>query len=177
MWSDPLPRPPERSVEIWRIINTTGDAHRSTSTGAVQILERRHFDINQYPPIVYDQPPQPPENNERPAWKDTVLSYPETVTRVIARYDLPSAAHRGRGQKFAGLHTVSRDEETDDAAHDVIGKGRGHERIVLVAAPWPRRLGGTADINCLPGRDLLRPGQRRTSWCRGLQGEGCSRAA
>ena len=32
----------------------------------------------------------PPETNERPAWKDTIKTYPGYVTRVIQRFDLPA---------------------------------------------------------------------------------------
>jgi spore coat protein A len=126
MWSDPVTETPKAgSVEIWRIINTTGDAHPiHIHLVQFQILERRHFDINQYPPLVFDQPPQPPENNERPAWKDTVISYPETVTRVIARYDLPSAAHPRPGQKFRYVyhcHILEHEENEMMRPYDVLG--------------------------------------------------------
>ena len=117
--------PKAGSVEIWRIINTTGDAHPiHIHLVQFQILERRHFDINQYPPVVFDQPPQAPENNERPAWKDTVLSYPETVTRVIARYDLPSTAHPRPGQKFRYVyhcHILEHEENEMMRPYDVVG--------------------------------------------------------
>jgi spore coat protein A len=58
MWSDPVTETPKAgSVEIWRIVNTTGDAHPiHIHLVQFQILERRHFDINQYPPVVFDLP-------------------------------------------------------------------------------------------------------------------------
>ena len=126
MWSDPVTETPRNgSVEIWRIINTTGDAHPiHIHLVQFQVLDRQHFDINQYPPVVFDQPRQAPENNERPAWKDTVLSYPETVTRVIARYDLPSAAHPRPGQKFRYVyhcHILEHEENEMMRPYDVIG--------------------------------------------------------
>jgi len=89
-----------------------------------QILDRQHFDITQYPPVVFDLPPQPPENNERPAWKDTVLSYPETVTRVIARYDLPPGANARPGQKFRYVyhcHILEHEENEMMRPYDVVG--------------------------------------------------------
>jgi len=126
MWSDPVTETPKAgSVEIWRIVNTTGDAHPiHIHLVQFQILERRHFDINQYPPVVFDQPAQPPENNERPAWKDTVISYPETVTRVIARYDLPSATRPRPGQKFRYVyhcHILEHEENEMMRPYDVVG--------------------------------------------------------
>ena len=125
-WDDPVTENPKAgSVEIWRIINTTGDAHPiHIHLVQFQILDRQHFDITQYPPLVFDQAPQPPENNERPAWKDTVLSYPETVTRVIARYDLPPGANARRGQKFRYVyhcHILEHEENEMMRPYDVVG--------------------------------------------------------
>jgi spore coat protein A len=125
-WDDPVTENPKAgSVEIWRIINTTGDAHPiHVHLVQFQILDRQHFDINQYPNLVFDQPRQAPENNERPAWKDTVLSYPETVTRIIARYDLPAAAHPRPGQKFRYVlhcHILEHEENEMMRPYDVVG--------------------------------------------------------
>ena len=125
-WGDPVTENPKNgSIEIWRIINTTGDAHPiHIHLVQFQILDRRHFDITRYPPVAFDQPPQPPENNERPAWKDTVLSYPETVTRVIARYDLPREARPRPGQKFRYVyhcHILEHEENEMMRPYDVLG--------------------------------------------------------
>ncbi len=125
-WDDPVTENPKSgSIEIWRIINTTGDAHPiHIHLVQFQILDRQHFDIAQYPPIAFDQAPQPPENNERPAWKDTVLSYPETVTRVIARYDLPREARPRPGQKFRYVyhcHILEHEENEMMRPYDVVG--------------------------------------------------------
>jgi len=125
-WDDPVTESPKAgSIEIWRIINTTGDAHPiHIHLVQFQILDRQHFDITQYPPLVFDQPPQAPENNERPAWKDTVLSYPETVTRVIARYDLPPGANARPGQKFRYVyhcHILEHEENEMMRPYDVVG--------------------------------------------------------
>jgi spore coat protein A len=126
MWDDPVTESPRNgAVEIWRIVNTTGDAHPiHIHLVQFQILDRRHFDINQYPAVVFDQPPQAPENNERPAWKDTVLSYPETVTRVIAKFDLPRDARPRPGQKFRYVyhcHILEHEENEMMRPYDVIG--------------------------------------------------------
>src|SRR5258708_8051933 len=101
-WDDPVTESPKAgSIEIWRIINTTGDAHPiHIHLVQFQILDRQHFDITQYPPLVFDQPPQAPENNERPAWQATVLSYPETVPRSTPRYALPPAPTPRPAQNF-----------------------------------------------------------------------------
>jgi len=125
-WDDPVTENPKAgSIEIWRIINTTGDAHPiHIHLVQFQILDRRHFDMTRYPPVAFDQPPQPPENNERPAWKDTVLSYPETVTRVIARYDLPREARPRPGQEFRYVyhcHILEHEENEMMRPYDVVG--------------------------------------------------------
>ena len=93
-WDDPVTESPKAgSIELWRIINTTGDAHPiHVHLVQFQILDRQLFDTAQFPAtLAMTGPLSPPEDNERPAWKDTVLSYPGTVTRIIAKYDLPQA--------------------------------------------------------------------------------------
>ncbi|HUL66184.1 MAG TPA: multicopper oxidase domain-containing protein [Burkholderiaceae bacterium] len=101
-WDDPITETPHAgSIEIWRIINTTEDAHPiHVHLVQFQILDRRPFDPNRLPDLVYTGPAEAPAANERPAWKDTVISHPGTVTRFIARFDLPSAAPPRSGQSF-----------------------------------------------------------------------------
>jgi spore coat protein A len=66
-----------------------------------QILDRRDFDPDQYPgSLVYKGDAVTPGRDERPAWKDTVLSRPGTVTRVIAKFDLPTGTHPKPGDMF-----------------------------------------------------------------------------
>src|SRR5260221_429740 len=82
-WDDPVTETPKSgTTEIWRIINTTGDAHPiHVHLVQFQILDRRPFDPDQYPAaLVYTGPAEPPAANEKRAFKDTVLSYPGTVT-------------------------------------------------------------------------------------------------
>jgi len=102
-WDDPITETPKAgTTEVWRIINTTGDAHPiHVHLVQFQILDRRPFDpSSEYPNLVFSGPPEAPAANERPAWKDTVISLPGTVTRVIMRFDLPSAARPRPGDKF-----------------------------------------------------------------------------
>jgi len=68
----------------------------SRALGAVQVLDRQAFDTSNILPISSSPGRQPPENNERPAWKDTIISYPGTVTRIISKFDLPPGQTRGR---------------------------------------------------------------------------------
>jgi len=101
-WDDPITETPRAgTTEVWRIINTTGDAHPiHVHLVQFQILDRRPFDPDQFPNLVFTGPAEAPAANERPAWKDTVISIPGTVTRIIARFDLPSAAHPRPGDSF-----------------------------------------------------------------------------
>ena len=102
-WDDPITETPKAgTTEVWRIINTTGDAHPiHVHLVQFQILDRRSFDPSStYPNLVYSGPAEAPAPNERPAWKDTVISLPGTVTRIIMRFDLPSAARPRPGDKF-----------------------------------------------------------------------------
>jgi spore coat protein A len=102
-WNDAVTESPRAgAVEIWRFINATGDAHpMHVHLVQFQVLDRQPFDVEQYPgKLVFTAPPSPPEDNERAAWKDTVISYPGQVVRIIAKFDLPGGADPRPGQKF-----------------------------------------------------------------------------
>ncbi len=126
-WDDPVTETPQAgSIEIWRIINTTEDAHPiHVHLVQFQILDRQPFDTTQYPSaLVFTEPPQLPETNERPAWKDTVLSYPGTVTRIIAKYDLPTGTPVRPGEKFRYVyhcHILEHEENEMMRPYDVLG--------------------------------------------------------
>jgi spore coat protein A len=126
-WDDPVTESPRAgSIEIWRIINTTGDAHPiHLHLVQFQVLDRQPFDPAQFPPdLVFTGAAQPPENNERPAWKDTVLSYPGTVTRIIAKFDLPAGTQIRPGQKFRYVyhcHILEHEENEMMRPYDVVG--------------------------------------------------------
>jgi len=90
-WRDPVTEQPELdSVEIWELVNYTGDTHPiHLHLVRFQILDRQKFDIDAFrfehkmqligPPIV----PAPVELG----WKDTVQAYPESITRIIVRFE------------------------------------------------------------------------------------------
>lgn len=91
-WEDPVTESPRAgSTEIWRIINTTEDAHPiHVHLVQFQILDRQAFDPDQYPArLVFTGPRVPPPSNEFHAAKDTVQAFPGQVTRIISRFDLP----------------------------------------------------------------------------------------
>jgi spore coat protein A len=91
------------NVEIWEIINLTGDTHPiHFHLVNVQIINRQSFNDVGYlnagataaPGTKVDVTtfllgnPRPPDINET-GWKETVRMNPLEVTRVIAKFDLP----------------------------------------------------------------------------------------
>jgi spore coat protein A, manganese oxidase len=104
-WCDPITEDPKAgSMEIWSFANTTGDVHPiHTHLVQYQVLNRQPFDVQAYlqsGKLVFTGLAMQPERNERPAWKDTVKSYPGYVTRVIQKFDLPPGAQVSPGQEF-----------------------------------------------------------------------------
>jgi spore coat protein A len=104
-WDDPISENPKAgSCEIWSFANTTGDVHPiHLHLVQFQVLNRQSFDVKTYlqnGKLVFTSIPMPPESNERPAWKDTIKSYPGYVTRIIARFDLPTTAKVKPGDEF-----------------------------------------------------------------------------
>jgi spore coat protein A len=125
-WDDPITETPRAgSTEVWRIINATGDAHPiHVHLVQFQILDRRPFDPDQFPNLIYTGPAEAPAANERPAWKDTVISLPGTVTRIIARFDLPATAHPRPGDKFLYVfhcHILEHEENEMMRPYTVLG--------------------------------------------------------
>jgi len=126
----------EGSVEVWRFINTTGDAHpMHTHLFTFHVLNRQAFDTEEYEiawrayldsgrnpllkPDVDDflvgptLPPAPEELGD----KDTVKSYPEYVTRIKARIAVPKAAsvikidgHESYGKWVYHCHILEHEE-------------------------------------------------------------------
>jgi len=126
-WADPVTETPRAgSIEIWRIINTTGDAHPiHIHLVQFQILDRQLFDTTQYPKrLEFTGPRVTPPANERPAFKDTVQSMPGEVTRVIMSFDLPSGTPVRRGDKFRYVfhcHILEHEDNDMMRPYDVVG--------------------------------------------------------
>src|SRR6185369_11669420 len=130
MWSDPVTEAPKAgTTEIWRLINTTGDAHpMHLHLVQFQVLDVQPFDLDQYPTaLVPTGPAQAPANYERPAWKDTVVSLPGTITRIIAKFDLPKGTPVRPGEKFRYVyhcHILEHEENEMMRPYDVVACGR-----------------------------------------------------
>jgi spore coat protein A, manganese oxidase len=104
-WDDPISEDPKAgSTEIWSFANTTGDVHpMHLHLVQFQVLNRQSFDIQAYlqtGKLTFTGHPMPPESNERPAWKDTIKTYSGYVTRVIAKFDLPTGSVAEPGKEF-----------------------------------------------------------------------------
>ena len=104
-WDDPITEDPRAgTTEIWSFVNATGDVHpMHVHLVRFQVLNRQPFDAKIYMQtgkLVFTGIPMAPEANERPAWKDTIKTYPGYVTRVIHRFDLPDGTQVSPGQKF-----------------------------------------------------------------------------
>ena len=104
-WSDPVTENPTAgSTEIWSFANTTGDVHPiHVHLVRFQVLNRQPFDANVYlqtGKIQFTGMPIAAETNERPAWKDTIKTYPNYLTRVIQKFDLPPGTQVTPGKEY-----------------------------------------------------------------------------
>ncbi|WP_266168727.1 multicopper oxidase family protein [Dyella subtropica] len=90
-WSAPITENPRQdSVEIWSLVNLTGDVHPiHLHLVRFQVIERRPFDLfawNARRGLKYTGPGQAPPPHEA-GWKDTVRADPGMVTRIIMRFE------------------------------------------------------------------------------------------
>ena len=142
-WLMPVTETPKAgSVEIWRLINTTGDGHPiHIHLVQFQVLDRQAFatsdiDTSVSPPqigkLMFTGPRvQPKDENSRPylkyeqnAFKDTVKTFPGEVTRVIMRFDLPGGTAVKHGDKFRYVfhcHILEHEDNDMMRPYDVVG--------------------------------------------------------
>ena len=128
-WYDPITENPKAgTVEIWSFANTTGDVHpMHTHLVKFQVLNRQPFDVQKYlqeGKLVFMGTPMPPERNERPAWKDTVKTYPGYVTRVIQKFDLPAGTPVTPGEEFRYVwhcHVLEHEDNEMMRPYNVVG--------------------------------------------------------
>lgn len=78
------------SIETWRFINTTDDAHpMHLHLVQFQVLHRQGFNLGDYivgKKLVFVGTPRPPSANEA-GWKDTAVVYPNELLTIIVRFD------------------------------------------------------------------------------------------
>jgi spore coat protein A len=82
------------ATEVWEIFNTTGDVHpMHFHLVNVQVINRQPYQEHSLGSTKgganFTGPAVPPQPNET-GWKETVMMFPGTVTRIIVRFDLPS---------------------------------------------------------------------------------------
>jgi spore coat protein A len=92
-WADGVTENPAvASTEVWEIYNTTGDAHpMHIHEIKFELVNRQAIVVEEESERVHLAPgsvPMPPEPWEM-GRKDTVVAYPEQVTRVRARFENP----------------------------------------------------------------------------------------
>ncbi len=90
-WDEPVTETPvQDTIEIWNLVNTTGDGHPiHIHLIRFQITGRTPFDVDQYVAtgtLVFTGKTMPPDSNEM-GWKDTVRVEPGLVTQVIAQFE------------------------------------------------------------------------------------------
>jgi spore coat protein A len=80
-WDDPITENPAlNAIEVWEILNFTRDAHPiHIHEVQFQVVNRQRMDRGG---------PRQPERWET-GYKDTVIAYPDQITRVKAKFDLP----------------------------------------------------------------------------------------
>jgi len=89
-WNDRVTESPViDTVEIWNLVNNTGDTHPiHIHLVSFQVIGRRPFDPNKLDrgQLVYTGPIEPPPPNEA-GWKDTVRADPGYTTSIIAKFE------------------------------------------------------------------------------------------
>ena len=129
MWTDPVIETPKAgTIEVWNIMNLTGDAHPiHLHLVQFQTLNRQALltDSSGNPIAKVDPsaPKLPPDANERPAWKDTIKTYPGNVTRIIAKFDLPDGTQTTPGQRFRYIwhcHILEHEDNEMMRPYDVV---------------------------------------------------------
>jgi spore coat protein A, manganese oxidase len=90
-WADPVSENPALgATEVWEFYNATGDAHpMHVHEAAFQVINRQALVVDETHRKVHPNgpllPPEPWENG----FKDTVIAYPEQVTRIRLRFGSP----------------------------------------------------------------------------------------
>lgn len=92
MWMDAITENPAvGATEVWEFYNTTADAHpMHIHETMFQVVNRQDIVVDEMMHSVQLAPgstPIPPEAWEQ-GWKDTVIAYPEQVTRVRMTFDV-----------------------------------------------------------------------------------------
>jgi spore coat protein A len=128
-WDDPPTETPKAgSIEIWRMINITGDWHpKHVHLVQFHILDRQPFNVDTFNAtgqVVFTGPPLPPEPNEVNARKDVVKCPPGYVTRIISKFDLPTGTNVVPGHRYRYVwhcHILEHEDNEMMRPYDVVG--------------------------------------------------------
>jgi FtsP/CotA-like multicopper oxidase with cupredoxin domain len=93
LWMDQVTENPALgATEVWEFYNATGDAHPMHVHEVVfELVNRQEIEVDESLGTVRVKPgshPMPPEPWER-GFKDTVIAYPEQVTRIRIQFNTP----------------------------------------------------------------------------------------
>lgn len=76
------------NTAVWEIYNTTADVHPvHLHLVAFQVLSRQDFTVNDVTGAYEKTGDVRPATGSEVGWKDTVKTYPGTVTRIVAKFD------------------------------------------------------------------------------------------
>lgn len=117
-FSDPVTiQPKAGTVEIWRLINTSSNAHPFHAHLAYfNVLDRQPFDVNQYlgtGQLVFTGPAVAPTTAENNSPKNTAIAAASMVTRIALKFDLPGNASPAPGQSLRYVyhcHILARED-------------------------------------------------------------------
>jgi spore coat protein A, manganese oxidase len=111
------------AIEVWQIMNLTGDTHPiHFHLVNVQLIQRQPFsgDPSSW---TYTGSPTPPDPNEL-GWKDTVRMNPGEVTTVIMQFNLPklptAAMHNAVSPRTGGKEYVWHCHILEHEEHDMM---------------------------------------------------------
>jgi spore coat protein A len=119
--ADPTEVIPAGTMEVWEILNLTGDTHPMHFHMAdVQVLSRQPFEAENYRGGVptYEGPAYAPDPNEL-GFKETVRMNPEEATRILINFTLPvvpftvPASPRTGGHEYVWHCHILEHEEHD----------------------------------------------------------------
>ena len=96
LWADDITENPGvGDTEVWEIYNTTGDAHpMHVHEVAFEVVNRQKIEVEEVEPDAPGHVSLVPDTETGPEpWetgrKDTVIAYPEQVTRIKLQFDVP----------------------------------------------------------------------------------------
>ncbi|NCY02048.1 MAG: hypothetical protein EBX36_03835 [Planctomycetia bacterium] len=143
---------PLNNTAVWEIYNTTADVHPvHLHLVAFQVLSRQDFTVNEVTGAYEKTGDVRPATGGEAGWKDTVPTYPGTVTRIVAKFDRP-------GTYMWHCHIFSHEENDMMRPFKVAPVVRPRVAAVASAAPFAFSLPAIA----APMSGMVAPGSVAT---------------